>query len=778
MTTTRRKSYADLAAVKRSRKNFVGGVTRARETLQPMLDLDPSDLNVRKIERALTSITGAEAGFFTTIEEAQAFIADDDAPEEKQHEEDEASDLFASAMSETRDLGEALLLLSNIRRRLDDFKIDLDTLQQLALEQPEQAHASALQALETAHSHLRTEWRKTDLAPDHAMKAEIDTSRKLLTKLASEVAHQRESRDISSSHSSSSSSESFHPPRELETKLPTIDVPTFHGDIMKWSSFWSSFQATIDSKRLSKTNKLTYLRKAIKDADSQTLLHSPQETPDFYDEVVAALKSRFDRTKEIRRNLVHSMVSLPAVKNTRSDLRKRVDEVKHIISSLKHTGHFDLPAVLSSMVYQTLPIKLQTLWDQQTKKIKGVSPITDLISFLADHAETLPASQAPPTSASGSTPSHQQKKNVYKGDRKPKTGMHAVTPVAAPLTQSTNPYRWKCAVCKPERHPLFLCSKWLGFSVSQRISQANSRKLCKNCLAVGHTTENCRSTYRCRECNSNHHTTLHQTAAPPTAPPSTTPTGTSSVSVNSATAQIQKSILMTAQVLLTGPRGQTIQARAFIDPGAAMSLVSNKIAQQLHLPLEKTNLQFSAVLDTPCKTVRHLADLSISSLQGEHAVPVRAAVVSTVTGNIPAQETETVNHLPHLSDLDLADPTFYLPGKVDILLGSEIYPQLMTQVPMVTGAPSEPAAVQTIFGWAIIGPVKSASNHCQQISTQCAQTVVSNEDLDTLLTAFWISQEPERPTLNCTQVEVQVEEHYVKTISYCSDKCRYRVSLP
>ena len=130
------------------------------------------------------------------------------------------------------------------------------------------------------------------------------------------MATQRETRDSASSHSSSSSSDSVHIPRELETKLPTIDVPTFHGDIMKWSSFWSSFQATVDSKRLSKTNKLTYLRKAIKNVDSQTLLHSPQEDPDFYDEVVEALKSRFNRTKEIHRNLVHSLVSLSPVKNT------------------------------------------------------------------------------------------------------------------------------------------------------------------------------------------------------------------------------------------------------------------------------------------------------------------------------------------------------------------------------------------------------------------------------------------------------------------------------
>ena len=126
MTATRRKSYIDLAAVKRSRKNYVGGITRAKETLQTMLDLDPSELNTRKIEGALTSITRAETGFYSNLDEAQAFIAEDEAQEEKQAEEDEATELFEASVQEARELGDALLLLTNLRKNLDDFKIDLD----------------------------------------------------------------------------------------------------------------------------------------------------------------------------------------------------------------------------------------------------------------------------------------------------------------------------------------------------------------------------------------------------------------------------------------------------------------------------------------------------------------------------------------------------------------------------------------------------------------------------------------------------------------------------
>ena len=218
---------------------------------------------------------------------------------------------------------------------------------------------------------------------------------------------------------------------------------------------------------------------------------------------------------------------------------------------------------------------------------------------------------------------------------------------------------------------------------------------------------------------------------------------------------------MTAQVLLSGPGGKKIQARAFIDPGAAMSLISSKIAQQLSLPLTKTHLQFSAVLATPCKSVKHLTNVSISPLQGGKTIPVRAAVVTTVTSDIPSQEIDPVDNLPHLMGLGLADPTFYLPGKIDILLGSD---QLMIQRPLITGTATEPAAQETIFGWAIIGPVRSRGKEIQPISANCAQVLSADENLNDLLAAFWKTEELDAPIQSLSQQEEQVETLYADIV--------------
>ena len=92
-----------------------------------------------------------------------------------------------------------------------------------------------------------------------------------------------------------------------------------------------------------------------------------------------------------------------------------------------------------------------------------------------------------------------------------------------------------------------------------------------------------------------------------------------------------------------------------------------------------------------------------------------AAVVNKVTCNLPLQgapcvtELPCVKELPLLKDLYLADPTFHLPGRIDLLLGGDILPQILLPNAK-TGPRNTPTAWKTIFGWVILGPFQ-ASNH-------------------------------------------------------------------
>ena len=80
---------------------------------------------------------------------------------------------------------------------------------------------------------------------------------------------------------------------------------------------------------------------------------------------------------------------------------------------------------------------------------------------------------------------------------------------------------------------------------------------------------------------------------------------------------------------------------------------------------------------------------------------LEAVIVPKVTCDLPLEGAKHLKDLPHLKDLDLADPVFYMPGKIDIMLGCNVYQDLLLSE-FRKGSSDEPIARETIFGWAVI----------------------------------------------------------------------------
>ena len=764
--TSRRRPPADLAAVKRSRAGCTGAITKALDRFKAIPSATAEDallINTKEINRILISIEKTETSFLQSLEDAQTFIPED-GEEAFQLEEELACDTFNSAISSTRDLGDQLLCIKAVLNGLANFKCDMDAIKDSILAKPDSNQVSAFQTLENLFSSLRSQWQTANLPRDHPIKAELDSCRIILANLGADVAA---AHDKSDSHSTTTSSTSS-PCCSIIGKndLPTIDVPKFNGDILEWRSFWAAFKSTIeDRKELSNTQRLHYLRQAIQDPELQLLLHSPAETSDMYLEVVLELKDRFDKTREIHKLLTRTLADLTSPKQNRAELRRLVDLVKRTISSLKATKHYDLDSFLSSLVYSILPSRLQTSWDQNTKKEKGVPPITQLLVFLKEHAETLPSSTST-TPTERPADSSVKKTTPRKFDRKEqhprsKGNIHVVTP-------STS-YRWECSLCRPEKHPLHLCPKWASFNLSQRLGHIQAKGLCSNCLAGGHATTACKSTYRCRECSQLHHTTIHQQQATVTPLNYSTP----------RSSQVPDALMTTAQVLLIGPRGQELKARALIDSGAGLSLVSKRVAQILELPLEPAKLHLSVAQGELSKPIKNLTTLHISPLQDRaRKIQCKPAVTQTVTCDLPSQAIYPVGDLPHLMGLQLADPEYHLPGRIDILLGADMAPKVMVKQLLRDGTDSEPIAQATHFGWVLSGPVRRKGQFSHISANHQTPILQAEPQLDHLLSKFWKTEEPEKEEAPLSVTEEQVENHFNDTVVYLPEESRYRVSLP
>lgn len=98
----------------------------------------------------------------------------------------------------------------------------------------------------------------------------------------------------------------------------------------------------------------------------------------------------------------------------------------------------------------------------------------------------------------------------------------------------------------------------------------------------------------------------------------------------------------------------------------------------------------------------------------------------------------------HLHDLQLADPKFFEPGKIDLLLGVQEMAELMLPG-VIKGNQNTPMAQQTKIGWVLSGACGLKSN--PEIQCHLATVATEEQQLTELLKAFW------------TLEEVQVRSH-------------------
>ena len=544
---------------------------------------------------------------------------------------------------------------------------------------------------------------------------------------------------------------------------------------MNWSTFWSTFKSTVDDREeLTDSQKLNYLRQAIRDPALQLLLNTPMETPDTYKDIIKELQERFQKTREIHQALVKTIVTTKTPKYTRADLRMFYDVFKTAIANLKATKFNNLESFLSSHVYSLLPPKLQLAWDQATRKDKGVPPVEQLMDFMKEHTETLPADSQPtksqPAAAKGSN-------NSRRRDSAPAKGSSHVNVVSStPSKPPAYEYKWECKLCPPEKHPLHSCPKWVNLTLVQKTAHIAAHNCCSNCLGIGHSTANCKSHYRCSHCKQKHHSSIHQQQA-----------STPSVNSISSSQQVPDALLTTAEVLLLGPNGEELKARALIDSGAGISLVTSKVAELLSLPLEAARLQLTVAQGKVTKPLKHTTSLMLSPLHNRGLkMPCSPAVADTVTAIIPSQPiSSSVTDMQHLMGLRLADTTYNTPGYIDILLGADMASSIISPHDLPRrGKASEPIAQSTVFGWTLSGPVPgftrpaaSATAYYQLPKVQTEPTPPQEPTLETLLNAILQEDEGPKEEESPTQ-EDAAEQHYQATTKYSADEQRYEVSLP
>ncbi|XP_023246986.1 uncharacterized protein LOC106638279 [Copidosoma floridanum] len=155
--------------------------------------------------------------------------------------------------------------------------------------------------------------------------------------------------------------------------------------------------------------------------------------------------------------------------------------------------------------------------------------------------------------------------------------------------------------------------------------------------------------------------------------------------------------------------------------------------------------KLEGVGSTVCARASHEVTALIgSSVDREFVSSHGFLVLGELSRVIPCRVTEIPDNR-YLSGIQLADEQYSSPGRVDAILGADIYADILREG-IRRGPIGAPVAQLTVFGWILTGPVDINS---ESHSTVHAHPIRVDESLDTLIVKFWeIEEVPDTKVLS------------------------------
>ena len=129
---------------------------------------------------------------------------------------------------------------------------------------------------------------------------------------------------------------------------------------------------------------------------------------------------------------------------------------------------------------------------------------------------------------------------------------------------------------------------------------------------------------------------------------------------------------MTFQAFIKAPNGTMVKVRGLLDSASSASFISERLAHSLKLPRSNHQITIAGIAGLSNHSpLRSITTVEISS--AGNRLTVTAIVIPQVTCNLPIHFVNQKSSWTHLSDLQLADPAFGVPGYIDLLLGVDVY---------------------------------------------------------------------------------------------------------
>ncbi|XP_044313286.1 uncharacterized protein LOC123037287 [Drosophila rhopaloa] len=504
-------------------------------------------------------------------------------------------------------------------------------------------------------------------------------------------------------------------------RLPEVKLPTFSSGYTEYSDFLSMFISVIDKDPyLADIEKLQHLRSCL---------------------AGAALESAH----------INEILGLKRLESASAvALRDFSDKIIGHMRALQALG--DLKQISGCMVVYMIVQKLdaatQANWEESLST-DMIPSEEDLLSYLEGRCQKLESVQ------------HALASNMAHDHSAPRPARRTL--LGAQVSQSS------CVFCDTPGHGIYSCSSFSGLSPSLRQREIKRLSLCFNCLKKGHHTRTCNSGH-CRTCGGKHHTLLH--LRPDDSPPSQPSASLAAQGFHSDVV-----LLATAIVLVKNRAGSPVPCRVLLDSGSQLHLITSRFAQELQLRKSRSAATVTGLGDTAVSSEGSTVSISLQSRSSEYSVALTALVVPTITDSQPSYIIDIADwNMP--SNIQLADPAFNCPQRVDLLLGAGLFYDLLCvgQIKLVHGLP---LLQKTRLGWIVTGGGDRLRGNTSLLASQGLENgaTLHNVRLEDLVRRFWEVENLDSGVIMASKEELECEGHFIKNFHRLPSGA-YSVRLP
>ncbi|XP_055543581.1 uncharacterized protein LOC129729124 [Wyeomyia smithii] len=435
-------------------------------------------------------------------------------------------------------------------------------------------------------------------------------------------------------------------------------------------------------------------------------------------------------------------------------------------------------AMLVHLMVSKLDDVMQKLWEENVTPDKEPS-FASLVEFLKKQTRVLDAVSVDQHMFSTAT--------SFSGSK--------FRPTKVSVNSATENTPSNCFACS-EKHWITKCETFASLPVDKRLQLTNSKRLCSNCLGRNHLARDCPSKYRCKTCSKKHHSLLHpgfpgsgSTSNPnstsvasnvnSSVPPTTGGALNSGESVSSSVASISSNVVMgqprshtfllTVLLKVKDVWGRTHQARALLDSGSQVNLMSENLCKLLQLSRRDKKVEITGIGRSRSRTAYEVSTTVESRVQN-FSTSMDFLVLGQVTSDQPSVSIPLA-HLKLPPDMVLADPSFNVSGPIDLILGAQQFYEFHVRdggrLQVRNFDNTLPVFVNTVFGWVVAGEAK-----CMKESTLVSCHITKLDSLE----KFWIVEELLVKTPR-SQEEEDCETHFVNTFTR-DETGRYIVRYP